>query len=345
MPVADYEDIMRSMPVLAHDDALVLRAQKHKAGLERNWWENMHPTGKITGWWNGKKGDGAEHHGADWIPPEDEQERWVAMQERTRALSGGVRLVGYDSLLECRMSLWDDFRRRYRLSLEALMNATDGGVLKYAGAGETPRHRQEAIRNRLKRWWRVVAYEHDILLRGETGAMLLQELKEDDTIPAERKFDDTVYLKGDGSHSSMLVKVYRLTKHGLPDVVKLEVTFRKDYLKRHDMRQPELWETQPAVQANITGALKREWRLALQHAPRTRKVLARELGTTQAELYDAMAKPDNTLTVVLKMLKRLEDLEAKVESRTAEHERRIQALEQEAVKLRRSAAVHREREW
>lgn len=298
----------------------------------------MEPTGKITGWWNGKRGEGAVNHGPEWTPPEGEERLWKPMQERVRSLPGGVRLVAYDSSIEVRMGLWGDFRRRYRLALEALVHATEGGVISYSGRGDTPKHMQEAIRNRLKRWWGVAAYEHDLLLSGEAGESLIAELRADGEIPTESKFDDTVYLKGQGSHSSMLVKAYRLTKHGLPGVVKIETTFRKDYLRRHNMRQPELWATQPEIQESVVDALKKQWRTTLRRTPRTRRILAGELGVKQAELYDAIADSGNTLTIILREIERLSRI-------TEEHERRMQELEREVARLRSITATEAVREW
>lgn len=355
MAIADFESIINGETVLAHDDALVLRAQKHQAGLEAEWWRAMHPTGRVTGWWNPEAKPGEPtNHGADFDPPEGEP--WKPMKERARTLPGGVRLVGFDSTLEVRMGLWGDFRRRYRLALEALMHATDSGVLSYRGKARTPRHKQEAIRNRLKAYWRVAAYEHDLLLTGDVAESLMTELAEDESIPEAQKRNDTIYLKGYGRNTGkgrpMLVKVYRLTKHGMPGVVKLETTFRDDYLRRHGMREPQLWETQPDIQEAMVAALKKQWRSTLKRTPRTRRMLATELGVTQSELYDAIAESENTLTVILRRMEELEARVAKLEQANAEAESqrrhdtlRLAKVEREVSRLRSITATEAEREW
>jgi hypothetical protein len=317
----------------------------------------MPPTGKVTGWWNpnAKEGETA-NHGVEWEPPEGEERLWVPMKERARTLPGGVRMVGYDSTLEIRMGLWGDFRKRYRLALEALMNATDSGVLSYRGKGATPRHRQEAIRNRLKAHWRVAAYEHDLLLTGEVAESLMAELAADETIDDAQKFGDTIYCKGFGRNTGkgrpMLVKAYRLTKHGLPGVVKLETTFRDDYLRRHGMREPQLWETQPQLQETMVDALKKQWRSTLKRTPRTRKILAAELGVSQADLYEAIANSENTLTVMLRRMEELETRVAKLEQARAEAESqrrhdtlRLTRVEREVAKLRSITTAEADREW
>ena len=356
--ISDFGSIIGGLPILAHDDALVIRGQKHMVGLEAEWWKAMDPTGRVTGWWNPEaRGGEPSNHGAEWFPPESESDKWIPMKERARNLPGGVRLVGYDSTLEVRMALWGrDFRTRYRMGLEALVNATRGGVLSYKGKAETPRHLQEAVRNRLKAYWKVAAYEHDLLLTREAAQTIMEELLEDPTIPSAQKYDDTVYLKGYGkAHGKgrpMLVKVYRLTKHGLPGVVKLETTFRDDYLRRHGMRDTPVWETQPKLQETMIDALKSQWRTTLSRTPRTRKVLAKELGVTQADLYDAIASSENTLTVVLRRMEELEARVAKLERASAEAESqrrhdtmRISRVEREVAQLRSLTAVDAEREW
>lgn len=324
------EGLFSGEAVIAHDDALVLRAQKHQAGLEPKWWQEMHPTGRITGWWNRRTN---EHLGATEAPPDNEPD-WVEMQERAMTLPGGNRLVGYDSTLELRMgNLWQDFRRRYRLGLEAVVQASQRGILQYTGADTSPKHRQEAIRNRLKRHWTVAAYEHDLLIAEEPARLLVEELGKADGM---QKWGDTLYLKGfEGSNRKkkpILVKVYRLDTYGLPGVVKLEITLRNEYLGRtriqgKPMKQPELWETQPGIQSTVEATLRKNWNYAFSRAPKASKALASEMGVTKGDLLKAIADNSRTLTEVLKRLESLESRMERVERHLG------------------FTAVEREREW
>lgn len=323
----ELESVLSEDSVLVHDDMLILRGQKHTAGLEQDWWRAMPPTGEVTGYWNKWTG---EHKGKDWVASPEDSPHWTACKERALNISKEVRLVGYDSALELRMrNLWHDFRTRYRLTLEALVKAEVNGVLSYRGRhSEGSRGRQEAIRNRLKANWKVAAYEHDVILLGEVAETLFREAKAYGEENGLTVYDDTIYWKGyqqaKTKDKPMLVKVYRLTKHGIPDAVKIEVTFRSDYLKRSGLREPNLWGTQPEIQERVKGALMKHWKAVLKHAPETRERLSGELGVTQPDLFAAIAENRNTLT------NRVERLER----RQQEILRRLEAVERD-----------REREW
>lgn len=303
----ELQAVMQGDSVLSHDDALVLRGQKHTTGLEQEWWRKMPKTGRVTGWWNTETN---EHQPQGWEPGEGDSASWVPCSERALDLSKGVRLVAYGNALELRMrNLWDDLRRRYRIQLEAVVQADAKGILSYRGRHEVgTRERQEAIRNRLRKHWKVAAYEHDLIFTGDIAETLFREVQEHAEREGLVSYEDTVYLKGhdrvSGNKKPLLVKVYRMSKHGLPNAVKVEVTFRSDYLKRHDLRDPAAWETQPDIQQRVQHSLIREWRAIMQHTPATKRKLTRELGTTQRELFDTIAGNRNTLSARVEALER-----------------------------------------
>jgi len=318
--------------VFTHDDRLTLRAQKHEAGLAAGWWRALVQTGEITGWWNPTT---KEHLSASSVP---EGAGWLPCQSRQARLSDDTTLHAESAFLEVRLgNLWTDFRSRYRLGLEAVLEAEAKGVLRYTGKARTPKHRQEALRNRLKRHWRVACYEHDLLVLDEAiGRTLLEELKPHDT--SGRSGWDTVYLKGfhgtQRKDKPLLVKAYDMRqKHGVP-AVKLEVSLRSEYIKRHDMREPQNWLTQPEIQSQIRDTLVREWEGVFTMAPKASAMLAQAVQVQQGELFDFVADTRNTLTDLVRRMETVEERQANIEASRAEFDARLRKLEE-----------HREREW
>jgi hypothetical protein len=223
-------------------------------------------------------------------------------------LGKGLSVYAEGSYIEIRMNnLWEDLRARYRVSLDALVMATDRGILSYAPTGakrddlKRPRtdeeRRTEAVRNRFKKYWHAVAYEHDLILPRDIGIVLLDELRPIDK--AEGRYSNTVYGKGYGSKEAILVKVYdMMEKHGM-EGVKIEVTLRQDYLERHGMKSPAVWEEQPDIQKKIEATLRKEWAKIFTTGKEARAMLAERVKVQQAELFDFMADTRNTLAKVL----------------------------------------------
>lgn len=334
----ELEAVLQGDSILTHDDMLVIRGQKHTAGMEDHWRQFMARTDTCTGWYNPDTG---ESHGKGWEPsPEDIRNGWKQKWEWGRDLSPTVRIAAWDSTLDIRMrNLWEDMRRRYRMQLEAVVTAEARGILSYKGKHELgSRERQEAIRHRLRKHWRVALYEHDLLIKGEIADLLMRELQEYADRAGLKQEENTVYLKGyDGTSRKakpLMVKAYRCSKHELPEVAKIEVSFRSDYLKRNGMRDPAVWERQPDLQERLKESLKREWRQIMEHAPETKKRLARELRTTQRELFDTLAGSRNTLSERVAALER--------ESRQARKER--EELRQRMAELE-GDRLTRDREW
>lgn len=311
------------MVLVCHDDKLILRCQKHLAGLSSDWWRALLPTGEVTGWWHPDTG---EHRGARDAPPEGRG--WKPCSARSTKLAQDVIMYARDAYIEVRLdNLWTDFRSRYRLGLEAVLDACSRGIIGYRGSEATPRHKQEALRNRFKRWWTVAAYEHDlVLLDAGIGESMMRELAQHQTGKAEWS---TVYLKGFAGarrkDKPIEVKAYpMLEQHGVR-AWKLEVTLRSEYIKRHDMRSPENWLTQPRIQSRISDTLKREWRGAFSMAPETRQRLAEAIGTRQQHVFDFMAETRNTLSDVLRRMTAVEQEQAIIRGRLSSLEKAVQS--------------------
>ena len=312
--------------MVTHDDALVLRAQKHEAGLQPDWWKRTQQTDRVTHYMHAAtqglyKGQ---------LDETDNPADWIECRERSVTLKGGNQLVAYSNTVDIRLrNLWKDFRRRYRLGLEAVADAGLGGIVDYRGRFEHgTRERLEALRHRLKQHWKVAAYEWNIVFAGALAETLFTELG---TVAAEKGFQtfpETVYIKGrpnqSGKDAPLLVKCYRGTVHGMPELVKLEITLRGEFLKRNGLRNPAEWETQPDIQERVGKALAREMRGVLTMLPVTSEMLTREMGCRQPELVEQLLTRPLTLT----------ERVATLEQQMRDTQKRLERLERE-----------RRREW
>ena len=312
--------------VVCHDDRLVFRGQKHEVKLDETWWRIVPKTGEVRQWWKPETGE--------YISPDKqpEGEGWVACQGRAATLAAGISVYAEAAYIDIRINnLWEDLRERYRISLDALVKATERGIVKYTPRAKasvnlarprTPEEkRTEAVRNRFKKYWHAVAYEHDLIIPADIGQVLLDELRPKDR--AGGRYPNTVYAKGYGSKEALLVKVYDMKeKHGV-DRVKIEVTLRQDYLERNGLKSPAVWEAQPDIQERIEATLRREWSSIFSMAKGARAMLAERVKVPQAGLFEFMADTRNTLAQVMD---RLEAQERKV----AQHDRDIEQLKRAA---------------
>jgi hypothetical protein len=288
--------------VYCHDDRLVFRGQKHEIRLDDFWWKVVPKTGELISWWNPATD---EHLPATEVP---EGNGWKAIQGRAVMLEKGLSVYAEGSYVDIRMNnLWEDMRARYRVSLDALVLATGRGIVKYSPTGprrtdlKRPRTDEErmteAVRNRFKKHWHAVAYEHDLILPGDIGRVLLEELRPTDK--AGGRNPNTVYVKGYKNKESMFVKVYDMQeKHGV-ESVKVEVTLRQDYLERHNLKSPATWEEQPDIQKRIEMTLQSEWAKVFATGKEAIGMLAERVRVPQAELFEFMADTRNTLAQVL----------------------------------------------
>lgn len=295
--------------IVTHDDKLILRGQKCDVGIDPEWWRRVPSTGEILGYFNPET---EESIGPDEKPPKG----FKAIQKRALPLDNDIMLSAEQSFFDIRMlNLWGDLRSRYRKGLEAVEQASRKNIITYTGSDTTPKHRTEAIRNRVKRHWRVALYEHDLVILDEhIGREMMRELRPHDK---GRDYEHTIYLKGfkgtKRKDKPLLVKVYDMEpKHGVKGW-KLEVSYRNEYIKRHEIRGPEAWLTQPDIQSMLRKSLIREWKGVFEMAPSTKGMLAEALEVKQTDLFDFVANTEHTLTDLTQRVARLEEKQAETD--------------------------------
>lgn len=302
--------IDKHIPIICHDDRLVLRGQKNEVGLHPSYKNEMPVTGEIMHYFNPQK--------RDCLPiTADEEELskgYRPVFSRHRRLSNGVTV--YDagsSYIDIRIDdLWVDIRSRYVKSLQVLEKAEDRGILLYRATSLSSitglarkKARREVFRRRLKSVWKVAYYEHDLLITdAHIGKVLLSELRPYDQ--ANQRWR-TIYLRGFSGKSTQHVKVYdTYGKHGFPGI-KIEVMLRKDYLKSHGLRSAFEFKTQPEIQARISKTLRTRWKCdVFEKAPQATKLLMKQFKVgTMEELLNQLLDPDNTLTMLKKEVKHI----------------------------------------
>lgn len=313
--------------IVCHDDSLVFTGQKDAVGLDADWYKVMPKSGEITGYRKERqpvimKGRWAV---CDWIDKKEWEELgaverlgWSPVSKRHALLEKGISINSGSSNIEVRMNnLWENFGTRYRAGLDALVMATNRGILEYSPKPinqNTERVRTaeekktEAVRVRFRKYWHACKYEHNLILPLDIGLVLLDELKERDLSGGIYK--GSAYLKGwkNGKETKDTIKVlvYDMrAKHEGYEGVKIEVTLRQDYLERHKMKDPNVWETQPEVQKIIQATLEREWCIVLGNGG-ARDMLKERLNVKQTELFSFMGETRNTLTEVKERLAAVE---------------------------------------
>lgn len=316
--------------VVCHDDAITLRAQKHRLGLTDEWWRSFNPTERIYGWFNresGKSMQGDECPGVGWRP----------MRERVAKLDGNVWVRSEASFLDFTIThLWGDFASRYGRGVDALCDAVGEGIVGYRPrAPRSSRNTREAMRHRVRSNMVVARYEHDLWVidRG-LGDTMVDELKRGAEHIIESQTGITAYLSGfhgvGRKDKPMLVKAYQYHEGAGADggggsFAKVEVSLRSEWVKRHGMRGPDEWRTPDAIQDRIAPSLVRVWERAFKGAPMTSSALAERMGVPQGELFATVARHENTLTDLVRRVERLEDRDRRIDELAA----RLTILERE----------------
>ena len=287
---------------------------------------------EFTGYWNK---DSGEHHGAGWEATDEgrrrlEQEQgWKPTYRRRLKIGEGVYATMEGNQVDLFIgNLYENMGSRYREALGYLVDMVDRGVVRYKPIVEaSERRKREAIRNRLKREFKVSKYEHNILFKGDIGQDMFTQFRQVATVDSSMRLEEgTIYLKGfkryDGQ--KMAVKYYDIgMREGgeAGQVFKLETTLLKDYFKIAGMGVPDMLE-QPVIQERIKTELEKAIEGTLCYVSEgTMNGIQRELGlerkATIREVSRAMLASSMTLS------ERVAELERKV----AEHERRVSELE------------------
>lgn len=326
--------------VVCHDDSLIFTGQKHEIGLDDDWYKVMPKSGEVMGYRKERQPLTFKNGWAvcDYITPHEWQKLsvieamdWKPQEKRHALLEKGVTIISGSSNIEIRMNnLWENFNTRYRATLDALVKATDRGIIAYspkpmninAVRVRTPEEKKiEAVRMKFRKYWHACAYEHNLILPLDIGLKLLEEVRARDLAGGE--YQGMAYVKGYGkgkeSKESIMVRVYDMRSKHDTEGVKIEVVLRQDYLKRHNMKDPNVWETQPEIQKIIQSTLEREWCNVIGNGS-ARDMLKERLNVKQAELFSFMGETRNTLTEVKDRLRAVEAL-------AQDTARRVEALE------------------
>jgi len=267
--------------VMNHDDKICYRAQKTGTGgavgiaLADGWWRKAQQKmvdGKpvITGYWNQVTG---EHKGASWAETSEGRERlraengWkeTTAREYTKDLPKGVSVTFENNQVDMRIvNLYDDLESRYKSALDYLASMA-GDIIRYEPKLENPteRNRREAMRNRLKRSFQPVEYEHNTIFLGQVGRDMMRELRaaaeKDSKMHLE---ENTVYLEGwkKTAKQKRRVKYYDIGARDAAvggeagEIFKLEVTLLKEYFKGAGLAVEDLKE-QPEIQEAVRKEL------------------------------------------------------------------------------------------
>ena len=331
---------MDSQGFMCHDDAITIRAQKHEVSLGERWWEPMTKDESI-GWFNLVT---SEHRKArEWISSDEwASGHWREVWTRKAKIEGGY-ITMYTSHVDIvRNDLWGDFGTRYREALDGVVEASEKGILAYSPRAffPTERNRLEAMRARVRKYFSVVKYEHNLVMLDDVlGTTLMGELWAHEEPEAkvmrekakeEGREWETIYIKGFAGTSAKekpnLVKVYR--DDDLGGKVKIEVTLRNGYLKRHGMNDVgSAWERQPELQTRIQKALTREWKALFEKAPLTGGMLMERMPKEyklhgrdregRIDLLNFMVSTRNTFTEVKARLENVEQAQADLAARVA----------------------------
>ena len=285
-------EVMRNdgRAIMCHDDKICYRAQKTGTGgavglgLTSDYWrkvESVMRDGKpiVTGYWNKNTG---EHKGAGWAETSEGRERlraengWkeTTKKEYTKGLPSGVCVTFEANQVDMRLTnLYDDLESRYRNALDYVASMA-GEIVRYEPKVENPTDRniREAMRNRLKRSFKPVEYEHNTLFLGQVGRDMMRDFRAiAETNSKMHLEENTVYLEGwkKTAKQKYRIKYYDVGARDGEDVgevFKLEVTFLKEYFVSAGLAVEDLKE-QPEIQEAILSGLAEKMVSALQLLP------------------------------------------------------------------------------
>jgi len=325
-----------NLPIILHDDKLTLRAQKKTVtgavNVRDEFYKSLERV-EIVSFWNPETG---EHVTLDKYDP-DKHEEWRACWKRGAVLAENVYIFTQCNQVDLVLAnLWEDFRRRYRIALEAALAAMLNGVIPYRPkAGKYGRNALEAVRNRLKRNFVISEYETDFLLNPGLTEILESEAKLLQGVEITR---NTIFLK---HTEEVTVKFYKpcerekINAEGLTNwgkSGKLEIALRRDFFKRAGIRVEDLGE-QPEIFELIRERITREVKGMINTLSKpARAAIARELGleTYTAEgITQRMLNVENTMTYVLRKIKEMEKHMRKIDERVEALEKKTGTKKQE----------------
>lgn len=338
---------MAGASLITHDDRLMLRAQKSDIKLEADWKDQVdisYADGRpaiVDYWRTGQDGEPErasieDYEAMDWR----EKTTWAPQYLRGLKLADGVSVSFKNNqvdLIIC--NLMNDWRSRYRMALEYMVELTERGVIRYRPTAEgDDRNRLEAIRNRLKRYGRPTEYEHDVLLKGELGRRIMVDLKES-AIHAEA--GSTYYLQGYNrtADTRLAIKYYDIGhREGVEDGLyfKLETTLLKKYFKSNGLTVSAMTE-QPAIQElMLDDLIKALARIVGRCSWEVQTMMAQALSI---EVSDRRKAPAMIARAMLRTERTLTERVSELERRMAQHDRDMAQHDRDIEALKRATGV------
>jgi len=318
---------------IAHDDRLLVRAQKSNIGLEKGWRETVdvrHKGGEITivNYYDREEGRCVS---CEYI---DSLERVDYGRYRPQCLRGLD--LGYGASVDLMnnqmdlylLDLFNNSGSRYRSALEAMLDLVDRGTLKYTPrTDESPRNRREAVRNRIKRYLKPTEYEHDIMIPGTLGKAVYDDIRASGKAQATE--ENTIYLRGRHveKQTRYSVKIYDVDERdgtGSGARYKIETTLRKAFFKAEGITVAEM-TFQPDIQERICTELEKG--LSYTVGLLSGATMARLAEAVSVETRDRCYMPKEVARAMLRPERTLTSRVAELERVQAEHDRRIAALE------------------
>jgi len=274
-------EVMQAMgdAVIAHDDVLLLRAQKTRVtprgrdggvGLSGYWWQiipiaNRNGEKEIAGYWNKKTN---EHLRADekdeFIEKSKTEDGWVETYRHKLELAKDVFVIVEGNQVDLRLAnLYENFTSRYRMAIDSIVDLVNRGAIQYSPKVDVNEHNKRcAMTNRIKREFKPVRYEHNLLFRDTLGQLMFEALKQ----VAETKskmvvLDGSIYLQGFNKYDGLKksVKYYDI---GIRDgcesgkLYKLETTFEKGFFKAEGIKVSDMLE-QTGIQEMLKSELEK----------------------------------------------------------------------------------------
>jgi hypothetical protein len=314
---------------IAHDDRLLLRAQKSDIGLDKDWRHTVdvrHRDGEIeiVNYFDRLEGKCVS---LDFISKLETVDHARYRPQCLRGLD-----LGYGAsvdLLNNQMDVYllDLFNNpgsRYRSALEAMLDLADRGTLRYTPrTDESPRNRREAVRNRIKRYLKPTEYEHDILIFGELGKAVYDDIRASGKNKAAE--ENTIYLRGRNveKDTRYSVKIYDVDARdgtGSGERYKIETTLRKAFFKAEGISVADM-TFQPDIQERICTELEKG--LSYSVGLLSGETMARLAEAVGVETRDRCYMPKEVARAMLRPERTLTARVAELEKDMAEVKRRL----------------------
>jgi hypothetical protein len=317
---------------IAHDDRLLLRAQKSDIGLEESWRETVdvrHRGGEIeiVNYFDRETGSCVSREYVESMEAPD-YARYRPQCLRGLDLGYGASVDLLNNQVDVYLlDLFNNPGSRYRSALEAMLDLADRGTIRYTPrAEESQRNRREAVRHRVKRYLKPTEYEHDILISGELGKAVYDDIRASGKDRAAE--ENTIYLRGrnvekDTRYSLKIYDVDARDGTGSGARYKIETTLRKAFFKAEGITVADM-TFQPDIQERICKELEKG--LSYSVGLLSGETMARLAEAVGVETRDRCYMPKEVARAMLRPERTLTARVAELERVQAEHARDIERL-------------------